>query len=1195
MNPFLIRLYLPAALILILSSFQGALAQSKLASLYSSQGEVEGRVAPSADFRSIDVGQELSRGDVIKTLAKSRAGVLFSDGFLVRLSEESFLELKERQGGETQQPVSISQGVAYFFSREPRNFPRVDTPVVSAAVRGTEFVVRVSAAETIISVLSGRVEASNQYGKVLLTDGEEAVTTFGNPPVKRIMVQPLDAVQWALYYPALLEIADLESGLGTLRSPLSDALALVKAGRFGEALNVLPPPQSDWRAALLRGVALFKTGNSTGSLAALGASPQRTCEILLFMSEVNLAAGDVAELQGLLTQVDQCLQGNPSAGIESAAAAQRAILELTRNDKVAAHSSSSRALELKPDSLSALLVRSYVAQSAFELEEARVYLERARALAPRHPIVLARLAELELSFGDLDKAEELISSAYESSPDNFQVLTVMGFVKLSSYEPDEAIQFFNRASTADPAAGLPYLGAGLALIRKGILADGRQSLEKAVLLEPQVSIYRSYLGKAFFEEEREGLAAAEYAKAISLDPRDPTPYLYRSTLNLARFMPVEALEDIEDSIRLNDNRAIYRSTLLLDQDLAVRGSNLAETFIKLGFQEAARLEAIKSLNRNYSNFSAHYLLAGSYANSPLFGEAFITENLVGSLLAPVNFNTILPNFAGDAALNEYTALFDRPTHRTRIDGVLVSEIDTAIGEVSDLGAAGGFAYAATYQGSTQNGPFDNDKRRQHLASLNTQFQLTPEDSIKLFNGLAFSQGGDISTPFDSTMIDRDFSEDLDLFVSRAGYHHQFSQQSHFLFQYSYGNQHVHTTDGLEDRQNIANLISQGEVIDSFDFIQTINEDYRQRFRGSRFSGQYILDRELFSLVLGGDALNSTAKQNEDSTGVLEEVVFPVFSRSKHAEDSQTYYLYPTLHVGEIMDISLGVSYSEVALSRNSSEPPFITGSEHSSVWAPKAGLSFYLSPKTTLRAAYFETSGVAGPLDRESLEPTLIGGFNQIFDDILGGTRTRNYAVGIDHKLPKSTYIGSEFINRAVKEDFRYITTTFSVDIDVPEDTEVEFERELLPGADDLHASENLVRSYIYQVVASGITATLDHTYSEFEDNLFDIISQTAAADEIRTHRVKLGLNFVDPSGFVTFGGATWRQQGHTGFGPPIDGERDFWIVDWGFAYLLPHRRGSIVLNFGNVLDQDFKYSPTQLEASLIPSFNVGLGASLNF
>lgn len=111
----------------------------------------------------IATGHNFSSRDAIRTGEKSTAGVKFSDGFLIRLKEKTLIEFTE---GKAVQPINLSSGAGYFFSRKPEKFPEIRTPQVSASVRGTEFVVQVTEDETKISVLQGAVDAANQYGSV---------------------------------------------------------------------------------------------------------------------------------------------------------------------------------------------------------------------------------------------------------------------------------------------------------------------------------------------------------------------------------------------------------------------------------------------------------------------------------------------------------------------------------------------------------------------------------------------------------------------------------------------------------------------------------------------------------------------------------------------------------------------------------------------------------------------------------------------------------------------------------------------------------------------------------------------------------------------------------------------------------------------------------------------------------------------
>ena len=103
-------------------------------------------------------------------------------------------------------------------------------------------------------------------------------------------------------------------------------------------------------------------------------------------------------------------------------------------------------------------------------------------------------------------------------------------------------------------------------------------------------LIRSYLGKAYYEEKRPELDGREYAIAKELDPNDPTPWFYDAIRKQTINQPVEALHDLQTAIELNDNRAVYRSKLMLDSDLAARSASLARIYSDLGFQQRALVE-----------------------------------------------------------------------------------------------------------------------------------------------------------------------------------------------------------------------------------------------------------------------------------------------------------------------------------------------------------------------------------------------------------------------------------------------------------------------------------------------------------------------------------------------------------------------------------------------------------------------------
>ena len=168
--------------------------------------------------------------------------------------------------------------------------------------------------------------------------------------------------------------------------------------------------------------------------------------------------------------------------------------------------------------------------------------------------------------------------------------------------------------------------------------QGLLEMLTATLLEPKVSLYQSYLGKAYYELRRfpEGLAALASAKR--LDPRDPTPWLYTSFFLRDQNRQVDALDELRRAIALNDNRAVYRSRLLLDRDLATKNVSLARLYNQLGFDAWGAFEALNSLNADLTNASAHLFMSETYGNLPDRTQARVASWTIFSV-SPVNLNS----------------------------------------------------------------------------------------------------------------------------------------------------------------------------------------------------------------------------------------------------------------------------------------------------------------------------------------------------------------------------------------------------------------------------------------------------------------------------------------------------------------------------------------------------------------------------
>ena len=333
-------------------------------------------------------------------------------------------------------------------------------------------------------------------------------------------------------------------------------------------------------------------------------------EYLTLKASLLLTVGRVDEA---LTSLNRALRlGND----HSTVLALQAIIAVAKNQQQTALDLALKAVTLNPKSSVAKIALSYAYQSLFKIEEALIATQQATQLAPDNALAWARLSELQLSMGDHDGALVSAQKAQTLNPKLARTLIILGFADLAQFNFNAGKNAFEQAIALDSSDPLARLGLGLAKIRTGALEDGKRDIETAVNLDPDNAVTRSYLGKAYYELRNKDYAGTEYKIAKEMDPKDPTPWFYDAILKQTTNRPVEALHDMQKAIELNDNREVYRSSLLLDEDLAARSAGLGRIYNDLGFQKLGLLEGWKSISTDPDNYSAHRLLADNYSASP---------------------------------------------------------------------------------------------------------------------------------------------------------------------------------------------------------------------------------------------------------------------------------------------------------------------------------------------------------------------------------------------------------------------------------------------------------------------------------------------------------------------------------------------------------------------------------------------------
>ena len=407
----------------------------EIARLYSAKGTVEAKQSSGDSWQEAKRGQHFSVQDSLRTGTRSRAGVRFLDGYLLRLKEKTSIVFQNRDPLGTDNSLSISNGAGYFFSRTPKQFPRIVTPQVSASVRGTEFTVTVTGEQTTISVLDGQVEAKNDLGSVLLGKGERAVTRTGKAPVKQILVNPNDAVQWALYYPAVLSLQDFADFYpGANKNQQEGWKSLLKGDTVAARKKFTG---ATWRDVMGRSIAAYLEGNLERASQELNSySGQEGAGFLLYSSGLYLSHGQIKLAKHALSHAKYKISDAPEearSALRSALYSQHALLDIVQNQKERAFEGAKLAASHNPRSASAALVNSYVSQSFFRLGEAISWLENAVSLEPNNQLANARLAEMLLGMGDSKRAQSVLSPFLQLQNPDPQILVIAGFASLTRY------------------------------------------------------------------------------------------------------------------------------------------------------------------------------------------------------------------------------------------------------------------------------------------------------------------------------------------------------------------------------------------------------------------------------------------------------------------------------------------------------------------------------------------------------------------------------------------------------------------------------------------------------------------------------------------------------------------------------------------------------------------------------------------
>lgn len=694
---------------------------------------------PNTSWTDAEVGRELQMREVVEAKALSRAVVSLSSTRVLRVNANSRLKIVPAilQGGSP--GLNLQKGEIYMHSRDPGRGMEVTTPTVTGKPNGTQFRVMVEDdGTTTFTMFEGTVDLSNAQGKLTLLSNEQGIIEPGKAPRRTARIDAKNTIQWCLYYPGVIDLNDLG-----------------------------PAKQADGRLAAA--VAAYRTGDLLGALMACPVDFQPNSEReRVLHAMILLSVGQVKESRALL------------APLRADAPGRRAIEEM-----IDAVNFIERKTKPEPRTASEWLAHSYYEQSRGRLESALAAAKQSFTLSPNFGFAAVRVAELEFSFGRTKAALAYLSQGLELTPNNAQAYSLRGFMLSDWNCMDEARASFEYAIRLDSALGTAWLGRGLCDIRRGNTEAGRRDLQTATILEPNRSLFHSYLGKAANQIGNNKAALEDIEFAKKLDPADPTPWLYSALIHQEQYKPNLAISDLQKSMALNDNRRLYRSTMLLDQDRAVRGANLAKLYQYNGMKAVAVREAARAVENDYTNPSAHLFLANSFdvlrdprrielrQETPWFNEL-----LLANLLGPVGGGP-LSQFVSQG---EYSKLLESDGSGASINSEWRSDSEMR-NTASVFGTYGRFSYGIDASHFDSSGDRINSDASRTEIYGQFKYQVTPDDVFYFLGKWQDQDSGDNFENYynQSNSPGLRFSENQEPGLLLAGWNHRWAPGSHTLF------------------------------------------------------------------------------------------------------------------------------------------------------------------------------------------------------------------------------------------------------------------------------------------------------------------------------------------------------------------------------------------------------------------------------
>lgn len=611
------------------------IAAGAAAQIVSLQGGGEQRAGEGGDWVVAKTSQLLPGGAYVRTLSASKMALLFADDTQVRLNQNSVLQVKKVATESEPTSLLLSLGRAWAQTKRQNNSRlNLATPAATAGIRGTDWELDVDAnGKTLLTVLSGSVEFANAQGAVTVSSNEAAIAEVGRAPVKIVLTNPRDRIQWvnALTADPLRHL--FADQVPSVLKPVLVALQKLDLRASQEALSAATPAVSgDWLAILASAQDILggETATARQRLASLVDAVQGVpAAAYLLLSDLQIISG---EFDAAANTLENGLNRRPQEPDLLAQLARIYILadRLEDSAKVLARARNA-------DTTSVLLAQGEWARRQGDAGATLQAFARATVVAPGDDRGWFGLGSALNEREESRAARSKLLQALEIKPDGAGYRGELGTLETFANRFVEADQAFAAALEQNPADYVAWTGLGLLRLKQGQPEVALDAFLRAGVMEPRYARAKTYTAVAYYQMARHADAVETLRQAIALDDKDPVPYLFLSQIHTDLYQPGEAVQASREAVK----RLPYLKSLNQLANNQKGNANFGAALAFFGLEDWA-LELAQDSYHPYWGGS-HLFLADRYAgefnkNSELF-QGYLSDPL--SFGASNRFSTLL--------------------------------------------------------------------------------------------------------------------------------------------------------------------------------------------------------------------------------------------------------------------------------------------------------------------------------------------------------------------------------------------------------------------------------------------------------------------------------------------------------------------------------------------------------------------------